>query len=104
MDACDQLEQRRLTRAVLAHQAKGGPFWYLEAHTVVTDPENPALKWNLDFKWDCTTERWKYMYSLHWTLFNIFQSDSFGTDTGTPDCGDELFGMTGVYGYQVTVG
>jgi hypothetical protein len=76
----------------------------LEAHTVVTDPENPALKWNLDFKWDCTTERWKYMYSLHWTLFNIFQSDSFGTDTGTPDCGDELFGMTGVYGYQVTVG
>jgi hypothetical protein len=74
----------------------------LEAHTVVTDPENPALKWNLDFKWDCTTETWKYSYSLHWTLFNIFQSDSFGTDTGTPDCGDELFGITGVSGYAVT--
>ena len=74
----------------------------LEAHTVITDPENPALKWNLDFKWDCTTETWKYSYSLHWTLFNIFQSDSFGTDTGTPDCGDELFGITGVSGYSIT--
>lgn len=74
----------------------------LEAHTVVSDPENPRIKWNLDFKWDCTTERWKYMYSTHWTLFNAIQQDSFGTDSGTPDCGDELFGVTGVWGYQVT--
>jgi hypothetical protein len=74
----------------------------LEAHTVVSDPVNPRIKWNLDFKWDCTTNRWKYMYSLHWTMFNVIQSDSFGTDTGTPDCGDELFGVTGVWGYQVT--
>lgn len=76
----------------------------LEAHVVVTDPVNPKLKWNLDFKWDCTTERWKYMYSLHWTVFNVFQSDSFGSDTGTPDCGDELAGVTGIWGYTATQG
>lgn len=76
----------------------------LEAHTVVTDPVNPALKWNLDFKWDCTVEQWKYEYSLHWTVFNVIQSDSFGTDSGTPDCGDELSGVTGVFGYQITRG
>lgn len=74
----------------------------LEAHTVVSDPVNPRIKWNLDFKWDCTTNRWKYMYSLHWTLFNVYQADSFGSDTGTPDCGDELAGITGVWGYQIT--
>lgn len=76
----------------------------LEAHTVIQDPEHPALFWNLDFKWDCSTETWKYSYSLHWTLFNTFQSDSFATDTGTPDCGDELFGVTGVFGYTATRG
>jgi hypothetical protein len=74
----------------------------LEAHTVVQDPSNPRIKWNLDFKWDCSTERWKYMWSTHWTMFNVIQGDSFGTDTGTPDCGDELFGVTGVWGYQIT--
>lgn len=74
----------------------------LEAHTVIQDPVNPALHWNLDFKWDCTVNRWKYMYSLHWTLFNVYQTDSFGTDTGTPDCGDELYGMNGIWGYQIT--
>jgi hypothetical protein len=75
-----------------------------EAHTVVSDPVNPRIKWNLDFKWDCTTNRWKYMYSLHWTLFNVFQTDSFSTDTGTPDCGDELHGVNGVWGYNITQG
>lgn len=74
----------------------------LEAHVVVTDPTNPQIKWNLDFKWDCTVERWKYMYSLHYTVFNVFQSDSFGTDSGTPDCGDELAGVTGIWGYTAT--
>lgn len=73
-----------------------------EAHTVITDPMNPALKWNLEFKWDCDTERWKYHYSLHWEIFNLIQGDAFGTDSGTPDCGDELLGVTGLWGYQVT--
>jgi hypothetical protein len=76
----------------------------LEAHTVVRDPVYPNIYWNLDFKWDCTTNRWKYMYSIHWTLFNVFQTDSFGTDSGTPDCGDELYGMNGLFGYQITRG
>ena len=76
----------------------------LEAHTVVSDPVNPRIKWNLDFKWDCTTNRWKYAYSLHWTAWNVYQADSFSTDTGTPDCGDELYGVTGIFGYQATVG
>lgn len=76
----------------------------LEAHTVVQDPVIPGLYWNLEFKWDCDSERWKYHYSTHWTLFNVFQSDSFGSDTGTPDCGDELAGVTGVFGYSATVG
>lgn len=74
----------------------------LEAHTVITDPVNPKLKWNLDFKWDCTTERWKYEYSLHWTIFNVIQGDAFGTDSGTPDCGDELYGANGIVGYTIT--
>jgi hypothetical protein len=76
----------------------------LEAHTVVTDPVNPSVKWNLDFKWDCSTETWKYSYSTHWTIFNVFQSDSFASDTGTPDCGDDLTGVTGVFGYSVSRG
>lgn len=74
----------------------------LEAHTVITDPENPFLKWNLDFKWDCTTERWMYEYSLHWEIFNVISGDAFGSDSGTPDCGDELLGVTGLWGYNVT--
>lgn len=76
----------------------------LEAHIVVQDPVNPRLKWNLDFKFDCTVNKWKYMYSLHWTVFNVIQSDSFASDSGTPDCGDELAGITGIWGYTATQG
>lgn len=75
-----------------------------EIHTIVQDPVYPQLKWNLDMKWDCTTERWKYMYSVHWDIFNIYQTDSFATDTGTPDCTDDLISMTGVFGYKATAG
>lgn len=75
-----------------------------EIHTVVQDPVYPQLQWNLDMKWDCTTERWKYMYSVHWDIFNIYQTDSFATDTGTPDCTDDLISMTGVFGYKATAG
>lgn len=75
-----------------------------EIHTIVQDPVYPNLKWNFDMKWDCTVERWKYMYSFHWDIFNIYQSDSFATDTGTPDCTDDLISMTGVFGYKATAG
>jgi hypothetical protein len=75
-----------------------------EIHTVIPDPVYPGLSWNLDMKWDCTVEAWKYMYSVHWDLFNVYQPDSFSSDTGTPDCSDDLIGMTGVFGYKITAG
>ena len=75
-----------------------------EFHMVVPDPDGYPFDWNFDMKWDCTTERWKYMYSVHWDLFNIIQSDSFASDTGTPDCSDDNLGITGVFSYQVTRG
>lgn len=75
-----------------------------EMHTVIQDPVYPKLQWNLDMKWDCTVERWKYMYSVHWDIFNIYQTDSFASDTGTPDCSDDLLSMTGVFGYKATAG
>lgn len=75
-----------------------------EIHTIVQDPVYPNLKWNLDMKWDCTVEAWKYMYSIHWDIFNIYQTDSFASDTGTPDCSDDLVSMTGVFGYRATAG
>lgn len=75
-----------------------------EIHTTIPDPAGYPIKWNFDMKWDCTTKTWKYMYSVHWDIFNVYQTDSFGTDTGTPDCTDELIGMTGVFGYRATKG
>lgn len=75
-----------------------------EQHIVIQDPVYPQLQWNLDMKWDCTVEQWKYMYSVHWDIFNVYQSDSFATDTGTPDCTDDLISMTGVFGYKATAG
>jgi hypothetical protein len=75
-----------------------------EFHMVIPDPDGYPFSWNFDMKWDCTTLRWKYMYSLHWDLFNIYQADSFASDTGTPDCSDDLVGMNGVFSYQITRG
>lgn len=75
-----------------------------EFHMVVPDPDGYPFSWNFDMKWDCTTERWKYMYSLHWDVFNIIQADSFASDTGTPDCSDDNVGVSGVFSYQITRG
>lgn len=82
-----------------------------EIHAVIPDPDglttytngkrHPVM-WNFDVKWDCTDKSWKYMFSLHWDIFNVYQTDSFATDTGTPDCTDDLVGMTGVFGYRAT--
>lgn len=84
-----------------------------EIHVTVPDPDgltqftngkrHPVM-WNFDMKWDCTNKSWKYMFSLHWDVFNVYQTDSFATDTGTPDCTDDLVGMTGVFGYRATAG
>jgi len=75
-----------------------------EIHTTIPDPAGYPFEWNFDMKWDCTTKTWKYMYSVHWDIFNVYQTDSFASDTGTPDCSDDLLGMTGVFGYQITRG
>jgi hypothetical protein len=75
-----------------------------EIHTTIPDPAGYPITWNFDMKWDCNTKTWKYMYSVHWDIFNVYQTDSFSTDTGTPDCTDELIGMTGVFGYAATRG
>lgn len=82
-----------------------------EIHITVPDPDGLSLftngtthpiMWNFDMKWDCTDNSWKYMFSLHWDIFNVYQSDSFASDTGTPDCSDDLIGMTGVFAYRAT--
>jgi hypothetical protein len=75
-----------------------------EFHFVIPDPDGYPFSWNFDMKWDCTVERWKYMYSLHWDLFNVIQADSFASDTGTPDCSDDNVGITGVFQYSITRG
>lgn len=74
---------------------------------VIDDPSGYPMKWNLDFYWDTCSKSWKYMISLHYTVFNLFQADSFSANDDaspdvTPDCDDELRGMLGVFGYQFT--
>lgn len=78
----------------------------LAQHIVIPDPAGYPFSWNLDFKWDECDKMWKYMYSLHWTTFNVYQEDSF-SESGdspdqSPDCDDELLNMSGVFQYQAT--
>lgn len=74
---------------------------------VIPDPSGYPFDWNLDFYWDICTKKWKYMLSLHYTVFNVFQSDSFSANDEaspdvSPDCNDELLSMNGVFGYAIT--
>lgn len=77
---------------------------------VVPDPAGYPFDWNLDFYFDNCTKTWKWMYSILWGTFNVFQADSFSADgestspDASPDCNDELDGMTGVFGYHATAG
>lgn len=82
----------------------------IEQHIVIPDPDGYPFSWNLDMKWDCTVERWKYVYSIEYSVFNVFQADSFAAsgegdspDT-SPDCTDELDGSFGVFKYNITLG
>lgn len=71
------------------------------AHIVVQDEVYPQLKWDLDFKWDECNEVWVYQLSATFDVFNVFQADSFSTSSGesSPTCYDELWGVTGLWGY-----
>jgi len=67
---------------------------------VVPDPVYPQLKWDLDFHYDDCTKTWTYMYSAYFDIFNVFQADSFAQNDPTPACDDELYGVTGLWGYR----
>lgn len=74
-------------------------------HIVIPDPVYPRLSWDLDFKWDECEEAWIYQISAFYDTFNVFQGDSFATQSGgatSPDCTDELWGVTGLWGYRAT--
>jgi hypothetical protein len=74
-------------------------------HIVIPDPVYPRLSWDLDFKWDECDEVWIYQISAFYDTFNVFQADSFATASGgavSPDCTDELYGVTGLWGYRAT--
>ncbi|HEY9488387.1 MAG TPA: hypothetical protein VIQ51_08645 [Chryseosolibacter sp.] len=79
-----------------------------QAHIVVPDPLGYPFDWNLDFYFDKCDKVWKTQYSLLWGTFSTFQSDSFAADgegdspDTSPDCADELDGLTGIFGYEVT--
>jgi hypothetical protein len=72
---------------------------------VIPDPDGYPFSWNFDLYWDICEKKWKSMYSLIWGVFNTFRDDSFASNadtTGSPDCSDELDGVTGVFGYSIT--
>jgi len=72
---------------------------------VIDDFAGYPFKWNFDLYYDICDKKWKSVMSLQWGVFNVFQQDSFASNadtTGSPDCGDELDGMTGVFGYTIT--
>ena len=77
-------------------------------HTVIPDPQGYPFNWNFDLYWDKCDKCWKMMLSVVWGTFNVFQADSFsasGEDSSpdvSPDCDDELDGMTGLFGYHAT--
>ncbi len=72
------------------------------AHIVVPDPVYPMLKWDFDFKWDECDKVWIYAYSAYFDTFNVFQPDSFKSDNNSPGDDDELLGVTGLWGYNIT--
>ena len=72
---------------------------------VIPDPDGYPFNWNFDMYWDICDKKWKSMFSLMWGVFNTFQADSFSSNAetaGSPDCNDELDGVTGVFGYSIT--
>lgn len=74
-------------------------------HITIPDPTGYPFSWDLDFYFDHCDKVWKSQYSLMWGIFNTFRDDSFASNAdtpGSPDCSDELDGLTGVFGYSIT--
>lgn len=80
----------------------GKPNNDLVRHITIPDPVYPRLSWDLDFKWDECDEFWIMQHSAQYDVFNVFQADSFASDSGesSPSCDDELLGVTGIWGYN----
>ncbi len=71
-------------------------------HIVVPDPVYAALSWDLDFIFDSCTKSWIFKIGAWVDVFNTFQDNSFGSDpTVSPDCHDDVEGMTGIFCYDV---
>lgn len=99
------------SRAIMAAFGMSHLLWFNEntnininspvvAHIVVPDPVYPALKWDMNFKWDECDKVWIYNFSTNFDIFNVYQSDSFKQNDPTPACDDELYGVTGIWGYR----
>jgi hypothetical protein len=87
------------------HVEKMGTNTNQNMSITIPDPAGYPFDWNLDMYWDICTKKWKWMYSISWGIFNIFQLDSFSANSeteGSPDCSDELDNMLGVFGYSIT--
>lgn len=70
------------------------------AFITIPDPVYPALKWDMIMKFDECSEAWIYFFRAAFDVFNVFRSDSFKINDPTPACDDELYGVTGIWGYQ----
>lgn len=71
---------------------------------VIPDLGGYPFSWNFDLYWDICDKKWKSVMSLQWGMFNTFRADSFAANAdtpGSPDCSDELVGMTGVFGLTI---
>jgi hypothetical protein len=75
----------------------------IQQHIVVPDPYYSSLSWDLDFVFDECTKSWIFKIGAWVDVFNSYQADSFGSDPSvTPDCHDDLEGMTGNFCYTIT--
>lgn len=76
----------------------------LVKNIVIPDPVYPGLSWDLDFKYDDCARVWSYQMGASFDVFNVFQADSFSTDSGeaSPSCDDPRLGVMGIWGYRAT--
>jgi hypothetical protein len=86
------------------NKGMGFPNNDLVKNIVIPDPVYPRLSWDLDFKYDDCDRVWSYQMGASFDVFNVFQADSFSTDSGeaSPSCDDPRLGVRGLWGYRAT--